>query len=273
VRNADFEAGVPYLVTDLAGQGSAAQRMPAFGVAPALAVRWVRSASRGAARTHDAQLLHRDIKPDNLFINDRDEALLGDFGIAHLMDPTGRAPYGGTLETMAPEVAAYGETSVQSDIYSLGATLYAMLAGTYPFQDPDPVALRAQIVAGSPTPLRDAAPHVPIALAQRVSRAMALDPAARFQRAEDLEAALGQLPVPARHWIRTDEHSPRHIACWRGEATGKAPATVCLHQVGARAEVIAMHAQSGRRITQACRAAAPQSALPRNLRAAMAAVP
>jgi eukaryotic-like serine/threonine-protein kinase len=260
VRNADIDAGVPFLVTALAAGGSANVPMDPIGVAPEQAVRWVRHACRGAARTHDAGLLHRDIKPHNVFLDASREAQLGDFGIAILMDANGEAAPGGTPVTMAPEVAAGGNTSVASDVYSLGATLYGLLSGRYSNALGDP-------------PLRDLAPHVPQALAQRVHKAIARDPADRFKRPADFDAALGDLPAAyRRNWRRTDEHGG-HLACFRGEAAGKTDATVCAVAVGTRWEVVAQHQPSRRRITTACRPPAPRSAIARNLRAAMRDVP
>jgi eukaryotic-like serine/threonine-protein kinase len=271
VLNADFDAGVPYLVTTLARHGSADARMTPRGVEPRTAVRWIRSACRGAARTHDARLLHRDIKPENLFLTADDEALLGDFGISCLMDASGHCPAGGTAQTMAPEVAAGGSTSIASDVYSLGASLYALLAGQYAHDHPDGHECMRLVASQTPTPLRDVAPHVSQALAQRVSKAMARDPSDRYQSAQEFDSALGQLPSPSRNWCRSDEHIS-HSACWRGEADGKQDVTVCLVPSGTRLEVIAEHQPSGRRILAACRPAAPPSALPRNVRAAIGSV-
>jgi serine/threonine protein kinase len=259
VENADIDAGVPFLVTAFAANGSADGPMDPIGVPPERAVRWVRHACRGAARTHASRLLHRDIKPHNLFLTASGEAQLGDFGVAVLMDANGEAASFGTPVTRAPEVTAGGNTSVASDVYSLGATLYALLSGGY------------SNVLGDP-PIRDVAPHVSLALAQRVHTAIAPDPADRYGSPAEFDAALGDLPVPRRAWRRTDEHAG-HTACFRGEAPGKTDATVCLMPAGTRWEVVARHQPSGRRITAACRPPGPQSALPRNLRAAMADVP
>jgi serine/threonine-protein kinase len=266
VRNADIEAGVPFLVTELAAHGSANAPMQPIGVPINRAVRWMRGACRGAARTHDEGLLHRDIKPANLFLTASDDARLGDFGIAALMNVSREAPPAGTPTTIAPEVAQGANTSIRSDVYSLGATLYALLAGRYAHQS------ATSVISDQPSPLRDLAPHVPQALAQRVSTAMARTPADRYQSPADFDAALGALPAVDRRWRRTDEHAPHH-ACWRGEASGKADATVCLVSVGTRWEVVGQHQPTGRRISAACRPPAPQSVVPRNLRAAMAAVP
>lgn len=259
VRNADVDAGVPYVVTELADRGSADEQMDPIGVPPEAAVRWVRHACLGAARTHDGGLLHRDIKPHNLFLTASGEAQLGDFGLAVLMDGNSEGPPFGTPITCAPEVLAGGNTSVRSEVYSLGATLFAFLSGEYSNEIGDP-------------PLRDRAPHLSQALAQRVHKAMAADPAERFATPDEFAAALGALPVPSRRWRRTDEHQG-HSCCFRGDGRGKADATVCLVPSGPRFEVVACHRPTGRRIAAACRPPAPPSASARNLRAAIANVP
>jgi eukaryotic-like serine/threonine-protein kinase len=201
VRNADIVAGQPYIVTELAQHGSTADRMRPIGVPPELAVRWIRAACRGAARAHDAALVHRDIKPENIFLTAETDAVLGDFGIAELVDATGHASWGGTTETMAPEVAAGGQTSVRSDVYSLGASLYALLAGRFAHQGSDDAAVTAAVVAGPGPDIRDVAPNVSLVLAARVRQAMARAEVDRYPDAAAFDAALG-LPAPSRAWCR-----------------------------------------------------------------------
>jgi serine/threonine-protein kinase len=270
VLNADVEMGVAYLVTELADYGSADSRMHPIGVPPDRAVRWIRHACRGVARTHQAGLLHRDIKPANLFLTAHGEARLGDFGVACLMAPNGLGPPYGTPVTIAPEAVPGGATSIASDVYSLGASLYALLAGRYAHQGPDDNRTYQMVVNDPIPPLRDWAPHVPLALQARVMRAMARSPADRYVTPEEFDRDLGRLPVPPRQWWRTDQHAAQgHLGCWFGVAQGKRDATVCLVPAGKRFEVIAAHQPSGRRIGAACRPPAPLSAVTRNLRAAM----
>lgn len=273
VLNADVDMGVAFLVTELAGYGTADAQMAGLGVPPDRAVRWIRHACRGTARTHQAGLLHRDIKPANLFITAEGDARLGDFGLACLMGAGGVGPAHGTPVTIAPEAVPGGMTSIASDVYSLGATLYALLAGRYAHQDPDPLRVY-QMVVNDPIPsLRDCAPQVSKALSARVMRAMARNPADRYATPEEFDRDLGLLPAPRRRWWRTDQHVPSgHLACWMGTAQGKSDATVCLLPAGKRFEVRAAHHPSGRRITAACRPPGPRSAVAQSLRVAMAAV-
>jgi serine/threonine protein kinase len=272
VLNADVEMGVAYLVTEIAEYGSADSPMHPIGVPPNLAVRWIRHACRGAARTHQAGLLHRDIKPANLFLTAQEEARLGDFGAACLMAPNGFGPPFGTPVTIAPEAVPGGATSVASDVYSLGATLYALLAGRYAHQGPDDHRTYQMVVNDPVPPLRDFAPHVSLSLQARVVGAMSRNPADRYTTPEEFDRDLGRLPVPVRRWWRTDQHAAQgHLGCWFGTAHGKRDATVCLVPAGKRFEVIAAHQPSGRLISAACRPPAPRSAVARNLRAAMSA--
>lgn len=273
VRNADVATGTLYLVTDLACFGTAADRMSTQGVHPDVAVGWIRHACRGTTRTHHARLVHRDIKPDNLFLTAEDAAVLGDFGLAKLVDAAGRASWGGTPITMAPEVVARGPTSVQSDVYSLGASMYALLAGRYAHNGPDPASCYAAVLAGPPPRLRDIAPHVTLALAARVETAMERDQTKRYPDPACFDAALGELPTATRRWRRTDEHAPHHRACFRGESVGSGrDATVCAVASGRRFAVEACHQPTGRAINAASRPPARPSLLARNLRAAMATV-
>jgi len=138
IRNADVASGQPYLVTDLAEHGTLENRLTgagARGLEVDEVIRWIRHAAYGIARAHQLRLTHNDVKPANLFLNAEAECMVGDFGMAALITPGAASvrPPGGTPETAAPEVAAgWGTTaataSEQSDVYSLGATAFWLLA-------------------------------------------------------------------------------------------------------------------------------------------------
>jgi serine/threonine-protein kinase len=232
VRNAEVASGVPFIVTAVMPRSVAKQIEPGIGVDIDQAVHWVRQACRGVARIHDAGLLHNDIKPENLFLSQHDDVLVGDLGLACLRDSSGAGHFGGTAETMAPEVATVGATvsradwqahrptTVASDVYSLGATLYWLLTGVPPFQvSGDGIATMQAVVAGAPIEIRDLAPQISQALADRVERAMARGAADRYQSASEFDAALGTLPEPARRWNRIVAHTD-HTACFVGTGHG-----------------------------------------------------
>lgn len=279
VRNADVDLGRAYLVTALATHGTLESATPpARGVAMELAVKWARQVCRGAARTHDAGLLHTDIKPGNIFLDDAEDALLGDFGLACVCNPvTGQGHHFGTAETMAPEVATShlglpggSGATIASDVYSVGAVLYYLLAGRYAHrrsaEAPDALACMGRVVAEPAPALADLAPHVPRGLVRRVEQAMAHDPAARPPGATAFAGLLGDWPRPSRSWRRTDEHSSAHTGCWRGPKVGFTELTCCVRPSGGPGFIIETRTPSGNRVSAGCTTAQNESALPRALR-------
>lgn len=277
IRNADQDLGQPYLVTELATHGSLDARLAATGACGLSVdevVRWVRHACHGIARAHDLRLLHNDIKPANLFLNAEQECLVGDFGFAALIPPgaTATTPPGATAETVAPEVAARWNTptptaTVGSDIYSLGATAYWLLAARpqHDFSGAADIAARMAIAASDlPPRLFDLAPHVPTYVSSAIERAMAPLPDDRYPTVTALAAALGARPAASRRWRRTDEHSG-HLACWQGEPIGGGGTYVVCMEGGPRPTlrtISTAHAASGHRVKRGCRSATTRSWAP-----------
>jgi eukaryotic-like serine/threonine-protein kinase len=199
----------------------------------------MRQASMGVARAHDKSLVHNDIKPANLFLTANKECLVGDFGLASRVPPpplVGVAR-GATAETAAPEVRAGWATghppaAFTTDVYSLGATAYWLLADQPPVNlaGISGTAARMAAAAAQVTPrLREVAPHVPASVASIVERAMAVDPADRYQTVAEFAAALGSRSTKPRRWRRTNEHAG-HLGCWRGNRPGKSTYILCLEQ-------------------------------------------
>jgi len=148
--------GRPFLSMEHIGGEDLAVLLRRIGRLPAdKAVELALQLCGGLAAIHDAGVLHRDLKPSNVMIDARGRARITDFGVAAL---AGELRPGetraGTLPYMAPEQAARGEVSVQSDLYSLGLVLYEMFTGQRPFDLPRPVnavrsPMRAKPVAPS----------------------------------------------------------------------------------------------------------------------------
>lgn len=227
VLNADLASGLPYVVTDLATHGTVAdQIVKGVGIPIPLAVRWAR---QGVARLHDHQLLHCDIKPENLFLNERNDALVGDLGLAQLQDSSGLVFAAGSPTTMAPEVAASFANGVatrcygaRSDVYSLGATLFWILAGVEPL----PCSTPAMILSASQPDVWDVAPHVPQGLRDILNTAIARDPLDRYASPSALDSALGGPSLPPRVWSRIVPHSG-HEQCFVGDKKGASLVEVC----------------------------------------------
>ena len=162
-------------------------------------------AASALAYAHQQQILHRDIKPANLIVNDENQLWVTDFGVAKAIetDPVTRTgDVVGTLRYMAPEQVA-GHTDVRSDVYSLGVTLYELLAGRPALDDE---SVRAALVARRPVPkpkpLRQLNPKVSRDLDTILQTAMAIDANERYDSAEqfgsDLQRFLDGQPISVR---------------------------------------------------------------------------
>jgi serine/threonine-protein kinase len=272
VWNAGIDAGIPFVVTELAPHGTLHDQC-GLGVAPGDAVTMVQEAARGVQRTHDGGVLHRDIKLENLFVADDGHVMLGDFGIADPMDANGLALSAGSPFNMAPELLVNAHAcSVVADVYSLGTCLYRLLTGFYPYLDltQDPQVRHQLAASRDPTPVRDLAPHVGRGLGERVERSIARDPADRYQSAAELDNALGQVAPPERRWTRVPP-TPPSVAQWDGHQQGHTDVEVCCTPNGRRFDVEARYVPSGRRVPNGHRRV-PERRVAQALRVIMANV-
>lgn len=251
VNNADVSVDVPYLDTALAACSLDARAMP-LGVEPGLAVDWTRRALRGLDLCHRVRLLHRDIKPHNIFLTTAGDAKLGDFGTACLMDPSDTGDVSGDPQIQAPEFFRGGRATVASDVYAMGCTLYALVTGQFPYAGIRLQAdLEAAIVAGDHPHVRDLAPNVSMALADKIRKGMATDPAQRFASAAAFDTALA-LPVRRRHISPMGVHQG-HLRCW-SVTGGGSDLHVCLApgDDARRVSIETRRQPTGRRIREHC---------------------
>ena len=154
---------------------------------------------------HRQGVIHRDIKPENILLHEG-EAVVADFGIALAVREAGGERLTqtglslGTPQYMSPEQATGdGDLDARTDVYSLGAVVYEMLAGEPPLTGPTAHAIIAKLLTERPTPIRTVRDTVPEAIDTAVAKALAKLPADRFASAVEFRAAL-QRPhaVPSR---------------------------------------------------------------------------
>ncbi|MGD9100663.1 MAG: protein kinase, partial [Anaerolineae bacterium] len=149
----------------------------------------------GLAYAHSEGMFHRDIKPANVLLTQRGQAVIADFGIAHIVGGTRHTVTGalmGTLNYMAPEQGLEGRNDIRSDIYSLGIVFYEMLTQRPPFEADTPLAVLMKHV-NDPLPLpRKIDPTIPEPFEQVVLKALAKDPDDRYQSAQEMAQALRQ---------------------------------------------------------------------------------
>src|SRR4051794_35676544 len=150
---------------------------------------------RASRFAHQRGVIHRDIKPHNVIVDDEGRVKVTDFGIARAgaSDMTETGSIMGTAQYLSPEQAQGHAVSAQSDLYAIGIVLYELLAGRVPFDGDSPVTIALKQVSELPIPPSAFNPSVPPELDAIVLRALEKDPARRFADAEEMIAELEAL--------------------------------------------------------------------------------
>ncbi len=159
---------------------------------PATAIEIVVQILRAARFAHRRGVIHRDLKPHNVILDEEGRARVTDFGIARAgaSDMTLTGSIMGTAQYLSPEQAQGLAVSAASDLYSVGVILYELLTGVVPFEGETAVAIAFKQVSAEPLPPSALNPALPPALDAVVLRALAKDPAQRYADADELIAAL-----------------------------------------------------------------------------------
>ena len=159
---------------------------------PATAIDIVTQILRAARSAHKRGVIHRDLKPHNVILDEEGRARVTDFGIARAgaSDMTLTGSIMGTAQYLSPEQAQGHVVSVASDLYSIGVILYELLTGVVPFEGDSAVAIAFKQVSAQPRAPSAVNPAVPAALDAVVLRALEKDPARRYVDADEFIVVL-----------------------------------------------------------------------------------
>ena len=181
----------------------------------------------GSALVKSAQagIVHRDIKPENLLVTPAGEVKVADFGLARVLEDdlelTQQGMALGTPLYMSPEQAAGRPVDVRSDLYSLGATVYHLLAGQPPFSGPTSLAVALAHQREQPMPLAAFRPELPAGLGRIVEQLLAKRPEERCESPTELLQAVEAVEMA----ISTGSRHGRLPLAWDGEIVDWKPAT------------------------------------------------
>jgi eukaryotic-like serine/threonine-protein kinase len=198
VIDAGEDDNYPYIVFEYIAGETLKERIRRLGRLPVTeAIAYAIEIGRALQAAHMEQLVHRDVKPQNVLIDADGRAKVTDFGIARSLEGEGLTLAGrvlGTTDYVSPEQALGQRVTPQSDIYSLGIVLYEMLTGEVPFRADAPVAVAMKHVREPMPDVQMARPEVSAATAAIVERATAKETRNRYRTIEqmlgDLERAL-----------------------------------------------------------------------------------
>ncbi|HZR05146.1 MAG TPA: protein kinase [Candidatus Udaeobacter sp.] len=204
----ESEDGLPFFSMKFAKKGSLRENVASLRDEPRKCVQLIAKVARAVEYAHSRGVLHRDLKPGNILLDDRGEPLVSDFGLAKLLDAnndlTRSLTTFGTAGFIAPEQAggAAADFTAAADVYSLGAVLFNLLAGRPPFLGSNPVSVIRKASETQAPRLRSLAPSLDRDLETICARCLERNPKARYQSAEDLAADLerwlGGHPIVAR---------------------------------------------------------------------------
>ncbi|BDH61095.1 serine/threonine protein kinase [Lysinibacillus sp. PLM2] len=170
-------------------------------LSPARSVHIMKQLTSAIAHAHENQIIHRDIKPQNILIDEEGNVKITDFGIATTLSETSFTKTNsvlGTVHYISPEQARGGTATKKSDIYALGIVLYELLTGELPFSGESAVSIALKHLQSETPSVRGFDASIPQALENVVYKATAKNPAHRYNTVEEMEADLETVLSPNR---------------------------------------------------------------------------
>jgi serine/threonine protein kinase/Tol biopolymer transport system component len=207
IYDVGFNEGSPYIVCELL-EGKTLRKRLAEGALPVhLALDYSRQIVHGLIAAHDHRIIHRDLKPENLFVTTDGRVKILDFGVAKLQSAPGDSGRSveelttvtksgavvGTVAYMSPEQLRGKTVDHRSDIFSVGAILYEMLAGRRAFRGETEVDTITAVLREDPPEINLEQAGIPLSFRQIVQHCLEKEPENRFQSARDLAFALETL--------------------------------------------------------------------------------
>src|SRR5258706_7156320 len=209
IHHIGIHDGAPYIVSELLEGETLRDRMAGDALPQRKALDYALQIARGLAAAHDKGIVHRDIKPDNIFITDDGRVKILDFGLAKLTSATdetqsqGEVPTRkvntdpgtvmGTVGYMSPEQLRGEPADHRSDIFSFGAILYEMLSGKRAFRGGSMAETMSAILREDPPALSETSKTISPALERLVQHCLEKNPEERFHSARDLGFAIESL--------------------------------------------------------------------------------
>ena len=213
----------PYIVMEYIDGPSLQEKIDGAGPLPLDEIlRIGHQTACGLAAAHHQGLIHRDIKPGNILLeNGVARVKITDFGLARAVDDASLSQAGvvcGTPAYMAPEQAAEAKVDHRADLFSLGSVLYTLATGRLPYQASSALAVLRRVVDESPRPMRESRPDLPQWFEALVARLHEKKPSRRYQTAREVADVLAQhlAALKAQGSTYMPAPAPRHAKRWPG---------------------------------------------------------
>ncbi len=201
--DADQVGNILYIVMEYVAGQSLGQKFRAKGpLDPMALISYAAQAALGLAHAHAQGIVHRDVKPSNLFLSEDGQVKVLDLGLGVLMESDSASSFAtadgiavGTIDYMSPEQACGKDVDGRSDLYSLGCSMHHLLSGKLPFPGDSPIERLGKRINGRTTPIAELVANLPPGLAGVMSRLLANKATDRYQTAQEAAQALqGLLP-------------------------------------------------------------------------------